>query len=301
MVQSLHQTKGHDAMWNKLFAGSAANLLIAVVSALLLVINTHVVKTEPGEIDLTDYTLTFCDEFDGDSLNTQVWHTHNSNGLRKGGYWSDSQCSVSDGSLVITTEYKEDGEFGAGWYTGALATSGSFEQTYGYYECRCILPEGQGLWSAFWLTCHGSGKENGTGRLGAELDVFESPYGCLPGRASWKVTSNIHYNGYGLATRYKNVVISALGNDPYENYNTYGLLWTEDGYVYYINGTEVGRSSFGGVSEVPEYMVISCEIDGAAGQPTPGWSGDIRLNREGRDFSSEFTVDYIRAYSLPSE
>lgn len=290
--------KGSEVMWSKLFTGRIANFLTAVMSILLLITNTRTVKPNSKKLDLSGYELTFCDEFDGNSLNTSVWHTHNSNGVRKGGYWSDKQCSVRDGNLVITTEYKEDGDFGKGWYTGALATSGKFEQKYGYFECRCILPKGQGLWSAFWLTCPGTGKENGTGRLGAELDVFESPYGYMSGKPAWKVTSNIHYNGYELSTKYKNVVISALDNDPYENYNTYGLLWTEDEYVFYVNGLEVGRSTYGGVSEVPEYMIISCEVDGAAAQPTPGWSGDIRLNRAGNEFTSEFVVDYIKAYSL---
>lgn len=284
-------------MWSKLFTGRITNLLTAFVSVLLLLFNVRGVDNQKKPIDLTDYTLTFEDEFDGDALNRSVWHTHNSNGVRKGGYWSDKQCAVKDGNLVITTEYKKDGEFGAGWYTEGLSTSGTFEQTYGYYECRCILPKGQGLWSAFWLTCRGANAVNGTGTMGAELDVFESPYGYMNGKSSWKVTSNIHYNGYDLETKYKNVVISALDNDPYENYNTYGLLWTEDEYIYYVNGIEVGRSNFGGASGVPEYMVLSCEVDGAAATPTLGWSGKISLNSEGEDFTAEFIVDYVRVYS----
>ena len=127
--------------------------------------------------------------------------------------------------------------------------------------------------------------------------MFESPYGYKSGKDAWKVTSNIHYNGYELQTRYQNVVISALNNDPYENFNTYGLLWTPNEYVFYINGHEVGRSAFGGVSQVKEYMVLSCEVDGAAATPTFGWSGDIRLNRDGKNFTSEFVVDYVRVYA----
>jgi len=284
-------------MWKNLVTGRLVNGLTALVSAILLIFNVHTVNPQNPKIDLSGYTLTFQDEFDGEALNTSVWHTQNSNGIRKGGYWSDQQCSLRDGNLVITTEYKENGEFGAGWYTCGISTRYNFEQTYGYYECRCMLPKGKGLWSAFWLTCPGANQVTGSGTKGAEIDIFESPYGYKSGEKSWKVTSNIHYNGYEWQTRYKNIVISALDNNPYENYNTYGLLWTEDEYVFYVNGIEVARTDYGGVSQQPEYPILSCEIDGAAGTPTYGWSGNINQNEGGKDFTAEFIVDYIRVYA----
>lgn len=286
-------------MFQNLLIGRLANFVIAFVNIFLLIFNVDPVDIDKPAAELTDYQIIFCDEFDGDRVNTDKWNTPAQNGVRKGGYWSMDQCRVEDGNLIIKTEYKKDGEYGSGWYTGSLLSVGTFEHAFGYYECRCILPKGQGLWSAFWINCSGTGKVNGTGELGSEIDVFESPFGYMKGKDSWKVTSNIHYNGYSLQTRYQNVVISALDNDPYENYNTYGVLWTPEEYVFYVNGHEVGRSSFGGVSKVPEYMVLSCEVDGAAATPTPGWSGDIRCNREGKSFTSEFIVDYVRVYSLP--
>lgn len=284
-------------MFEDLFIGRLANIVIAFVNAILLLFNVSPVNSSTPEAPVAGYELTFSDEFDEGMVNCDKWNTPAQNGLRKGGYWSMDQCRVEDGNLIITTEYKEDGVYGPGWYTGSLLSIATFEQAFGYYECRCKLPKGQGLWSAFWINCEGTGKVNGTGELGSEIDVFESPFGYLPGKESWKVTSNIHYNGYSLQTRYQNVAITALDNDPYENFNTYGLLWTEDEYVFYINGHEIARSSYGGVSKVPEYMILSCEIDGAAGQPSPGWSGDIRLNCEGKNFSSEFVVDYVRVYA----
>ena len=278
--------------------GMLANWLTAAVSCILLVFNVVQVADCPETLNLSDYTLIFADEFDGDALNPAVWRSHNEEGLRKGGYWTLSQASVADGHLTIRTQYKEDGEFGSGWYTCGMPTQGKFEHTYGYYECRCILPRGQGMWSAFWLTTPTVGRVTGTGRTGTEIDVFESPYSYLGGKRANKVTSNLHYNGYDLQTKYKNVVISALDNDPYENFNTYGLLWTKDEYIFYINGHEVGRSAYGGVSQAAEYMILSCEVDGADAVPTFGWSGKIEKN--GRDFTADFIVDYVRVYDRVS-
>ncbi len=288
-------------MWQTLLSGKLVNILTAVVSVVLLFFNVQAVdigsdQFDPTNSDLLNTNPTFEDNFDGTSLYAGKWQSHNSDGLRKGGYWDINQCSVADGKLTITTEYKESGDFGPGWYTSGIRTKQGY--TYGYYECSCILPKGQGLWSAFWLTCPGTSQVNNTGTKGAEIDIFESPYGYLNGEKSWKVTSNIHYNGYELKTRYKNVVISALENDPYKNFNTYGLLWTKDEYVFYINGHEVARTDYGGVSQVPEYAILSCEVDGAAATPTYGWSGRIDKNPEGKDFKAEFVVDYVKIYSL---
>ena len=275
--------------------GRLANWLTAFVSVLLLLVNVRAVDMQSAPIDLSNYKLTFSEEFDGDALNTNLWAVHNHPGVRKGGYWSLDQAFVRDGNLVIRTEYKEDGEFGPGWYTCGIATQGLYEHKYGYYECRCILPKGQGMWSAFWLMNPNVNKTNGTAVEGAELDVFESPYYILPGRSSHIVTSNIHYNGYELETKYRNVAISMLDNDPYENYNTYGLLWAPDEYIFYVNGHEVGRSDFGGVSQKEEYLILSCEVDGAGATPTFGWSGHMGLNN--RDtFYADFLVDYVRVY-----
>ena len=278
-----------------LFRERFVNLVIALVNVFLLLFHSGAVPKDAPQIDLSDMTLVFADEFDGDTLNPAVWGPHNCYGVRKGGYWSAGQARVQDGNLIITTQYLENGEFGPGWYTCALDTAGRFESTYGYYECRCILPKGEGLWSAFWMINPTVGTVTDNAEGGAEIDIMESPFWYMGGKESWRVTQNLHYSGYSLQTKYHNVGIFSLDNDPYENYNTYGLLWTPDEYVFYINGREVARTSWGGVSKQPEYMILSCEVDGGIGQPTFGWSGNIE-NNDKATFAAEFKVDYVRVY-----
>ena len=280
------------------FSAKFLNFMIAFVNALLLIFHTAGVPKNAATIDPSDFELTFSDEFDGDSLDTAKWRPHDGGGVRKGGYWSTDQAQVENGNLVIRTQYKEDGAYGPGWYTCGLDTAKSFNQAYGYFECRCILPKGQGLWSAFWMINSNVGKVSSDATQGAELDIMESPFWHLGGSRSWKITQNIHYSGYDLETKYKNVGIFKLDNDPYENYNTYGLLWTPDEYVFYINGREVARTAYGGVSTQPEYMIVSCEVDGGDGSPTFGWSGNIEKNDKAT-FCAEYKIDYVRAYALP--
>ena len=94
--------------------------------------------------------------------------------IRQGGFWDPEQITVSDGTLKITTEYKENGKYGPGYYTGMLNTKGLFEQTHGYFEIRCILPKAEGMWSAFWMLCDSMADVTDGGRNGAEIDIYES-------------------------------------------------------------------------------------------------------------------------------
>jgi hypothetical protein len=101
---------------------------------------------------------TFCDDFSGE-LDRSVWSGHYQYGTtteaRKGSYWNQHLAYTEDGNLIIPVVYLEDGMggTGAGWYTAGIDTDSDspngFSQKYGYFECRCILPEGADVWSAF--------------------------------------------------------------------------------------------------------------------------------------------------------
>ena len=274
------------------------NLSIDAIHRVIVVYRTKKPYESGGGLDLSRFTLTFEDHFDGEALDTGVWN-HYRQGERKGGYWEKEQAFLKDGNLVIRTEYKTDGAYGAGWYCDRIDTRRLFEQKYGYFECRCILPAAQGLWAAFWLSSEAVG-DFVPGKNGTEIDVFESPlwHRKMKGKDGDLITSNLHYGGYGAGHRYRNIAV-AKADDPYRAYNTYGVEWNPDGYIFYVNGRQTGRSRFGGVSEVPEYMQLSVEIDGVAGKPFPGWSGKITRNAP-TAFPVDFIVDYVRVYQYNS-
>ncbi|MCR4615917.1 MAG: glycoside hydrolase family 16 protein [Clostridiales bacterium] len=278
----------------ELFTDKLVNQLIDMVHRFLMIIRYPWQKKTNNTIDLSKFELVFADEFNGNSLNKKVWN-HYRQGERKGGYWDSNQATVYDGNLHIRAEYKADGKYGPGYYCDRIDTRKGYLQKYGYFECRCILPAAQGLWSSFWLSSENI-DDFVPGTEGTEIDVFESPlwYRGERGLENNLVTSNLHYGGYELGHRYHNVAITKV-NNPYKEYNTYGVEWNENGYIFYINGKETGRSKFGGVSKVPEYMLLSIEIDGAGGHPSHGWSGIITANDPGA-LPADFVVDYVRAY-----
>ena len=195
------------------------------------------------EVDMDKFELTFADEFDGE-LDRSVWSGHyqygNKTVSRKGSYWNQYLAETKDGNLVIPVLYLEDGMGGegAGWYTAGIDTDADapngFSQKFGYFECRCILPEGADVWSAFWLMNSGVFDVDGSGQDGTEIDIFESDgYEKLLNR---NVSSNLHFDGYGDAHQKMGAKRFLIKNNPYEEYNTYGLEWNEDEYIFYING-----------------------------------------------------------------
>lgn len=260
----------------------------------------------PQVLSLDDFSLVWSDEFDGTAPDASKWTGFRCGGetsvVRQGGWWHTDLAAVKDGNLRISARYYKNGYRGgkAGWYSCGLCTTGLFEQTYGYFEVRCILPKGTGMWSAFWMLPQDFSNTVGNGGTdGAELDVFESPnYRYKLSDNVNVVTTNIHIDGYGKEEQSKGVATPFIEeNDPYETYNTYGVEWNEKEYIFYINGVETGRTDFGGTSRVPEYILLTTEIGGAKGVAGASWAGDpISPDAQPTDF----IVDYVRAYQYNS-
>lgn len=239
------------------------------------------------KLDLSGYQLVFCDEFDGDSLNTDLWY-YRGLGTRRAGYTGKNQVKIENGNLVITAEYLENGEYGAGWYSGKIGTVEKFNK--GYFEIRCKCNDGGEIWSAFW-TMPEEGidpynhytSQGGVG--GAEMDIFEAPYAQKKGTLHNAVSQTIHCNG--VDDDVENIDSRCLGffkgKNIYDEYNTYGLEWNENEYIFYINGVETARTSYeNGVCDVNEEIIVSLELP-----------DEITFDH---DYSTQFIVDYVKIW-----
>lgn len=275
----------------------ALSLIISFVSVVAWHTGQATFPDPTKRIDLEDFTLTFEDEFDGE-LDRNIWSGHYTYGdissVRKGSYWNNNMPYTQNGSLVIPMRYLPDGMggTGAGWYTAGLDTSGrnggaGFLQRYGYFECRCILPKGcADAWGAFWMINEQVFNADGDGQDGTEVDVFESFYynDSKISALNNKITANIHFDGYGEAHQSQNVAKVYIKGNPYEEYNTYGVEWNENEYIFYLNGMEYARSDFGGVCKNPLYMILSVEL----------WGENAVPERTAEPV--DFIIDYVRVY-----
>ncbi len=275
----------------EIFASFSPKKIIASLLAIIELFGLTLfdLPTTPrGEaLDLNGYSLVFEDEFNGTQLNTDAWEYRGS-GPRRGGFNAESQVRLENGNMILSGEYLTDGEYGEGWYTGMVKLKERYCK--GYFEIRCIVNSGEGFWSAFWLQAdspyNAAVSKGGIG--GAEIDIFES--------MSWEnkigkdsVVQTVHCAGVdGIQEGFQSERLGAFyGDNIYEEYNTYGLEWTDDEYIFYVNGVETRRTSFGnGVSEVLEDVIVSLEIP-----------DEDKLSQIDKDsYKTEYIIDYVRIY-----
>ncbi len=265
-----------------------------LLSAMLFDLPTY---ADGPEIDMSKFELVWEDEFNTGELDYKYWGGHYVYGpdyyyKRDTAYWHMGQIGFDDENLLINVEYKENGPAGAGYYSCGIDTnilhtfnpdSTGYEQTYGYFEIRCIFPKGDGMNPAFWLLSEGMFTENNTsGAVGCEIDVFET--GTNHSKEKKKQNSiyqTVHVGSYNENHK-QEIQGWYFADKPYEQYNTYGFEWNEDGYIFYVNGVESNRTSFGDVCQVPLFLIISVGVD-----------ENIANNK---NLPAQMKVDYVRAY-----
>ncbi len=238
-----------------------------------------------------DWTLTFEDNFDSDSIDTGVWNIYTSNFWDKRSHFSKDNVILGDGVVRLRFEKKtghhnDDPDAKVTDYaTGFLDTYGKWVQRYGYFEARVKLPAAPGMWPAFWLMPD-RGPEAGpqwkradTGNGGMEFDIMEYLSRWGPNRH----TVAFHWDGYGKNHK-------ATGNAVYiapdaEGFITSGLLWTPGSAVVYVNGQEVARWDIDRISTVRSYPIFTA-VSG-------GWDNDPIDDAQ---LPSDFVIDYIRIW-----
>ncbi|MDD2243278.1 MAG: DUF4971 domain-containing protein [Dysgonamonadaceae bacterium] len=145
--------------------------------------------------------------------------------------WNDDmsesydQAYVKDGKLVLVAE-KVDGVYKA----GGIETNGKFDFTFGKVEVRArITQHPDGAFPAIWMMprkyIYKSWPNCG------EIDIMEhikqEPF----------IHQTLHSN-YTYNLGIKNPPTSKTVSTRYDDWNTYGLEWTEDKLTFLVNGIE---------------------------------------------------------------
>ena len=153
-----------------------------------------------------------------------------------------------NGHLVLTTKRSGDE-----YHTAMIGTQGKFETTYGYFECRVQLQEQIGHWSAFWLQTPTMAMDIGnTAESGTEIDIFE-----YLRREGDTVHHTLHWDGYKIFHKSAKATPNIPGLS--EGWHTFGLLWTDEEYVFYVDGSETWRTKQA-ISKRSEFIILSMEV-----------------------------------------
>ncbi|WP_246046785.1 glycoside hydrolase family 16 protein [Hyunsoonleella aestuarii] len=264
-------------------------LLIAV-----LVISSC--DTEETQTVATFKELVMADEFDTDGApNSAIWNYDigdgTANGLPAGWgngelqYYTDrsDNVTVQNGLLIITAKQES---FGNSNYTSArLLTKGKFEQTYGRFEARIRLPNGKGLWPAFWLLGDDSNGTEIWPQIG-EIDIMEY-VGDEPSTVFGTVHGPGYSGGESISKSYK------LDNDRFDNgFHIFGVEWGPDYINWYVDDVLYNQLTPEDVpgewvfNRGPFYIILNVAVGGAL----PGSPNEETV------FPQTMLVDYVRVY-----
>lgn len=262
-----------------------------------------------GVCDTTAWKLVFNDEFDGSTLDRSKWITYypfSSDGSDQceacrymGGtnsIYTDDQVTLADGLLHLGVEATETTWYGVkkAHKASTIRSIGNAEFTYGRFEIRCKLPEGEGLWPAFWMF----GGET-------EIDVFE-----VCGEKPRWIKGSLHHWGkpkFSNTGKYK-------GEDTRTAFHTYAVEWEADEIRWYMDGTMIhSRGRFvddrgnplpdcerpAGQNHVAPYFPRGVDkVNVIAGNGVSEYKGFCKGPKTPKAWSaaSSMLVDWIRVY-----
>ncbi|HET7824040.1 MAG TPA: glycoside hydrolase family 16 protein [Anaeromyxobacter sp.] len=235
-----------------------------------------------------NYVLVWQDDFDGSALDGSRWAAQS--GSRLDAVNTPSAVAVRNGELVVTT-FTQAGTH----YTGFVSTNGRFQAQYGYFEARIRFQDAPGSWCAFWLTADTVGKPLGDpADAGVEIDVVEHRATDQGGWDALRdmVALNLNWDGYDEHKKNLQKVTALPDGAPIQGqWHTYGVMWTETGYAFYVDGMQLWTQD-SPVAKRPEYMNLTCEVDDAswAGYVPKGGYGSLDTS------SAHMEVDWVRAW-----
>jgi beta-glucanase (GH16 family) len=164
------------------------------------------------------------------------------------------------------------------YISGILTTQGSFAQKYGYFEIRSKIPVGTGVWPAFWMLADNGGWP-------PEVDVMEGR-GQRPGdlvmTTHWRLPASgwVETCGFDFS----------VPNTPTE-FHDYGVLWTKDRIVYFIDRKPVSEINDPVGFTDPMYMIVNLAMG------SKNFQGVGFVDGESPN-TVEFEIDRITAYQI---
>ncbi|MEM7797969.1 MAG: family 16 glycosylhydrolase [Chloroflexota bacterium] len=208
-------------------------------------------------------------------------------------YYTDDPANAAtdgEGNMVLTLQEADgslDCYYGSCEYTSArLISWRKAEFAYGRIESRILVPQGAGIWPAFWS-------------LGTDIDVVQWPqtgeidFMEFVGRLPNEIFGTIHGPGYSGGQSYGNIY--DFGEPVYNDYHTFTVEWEPDFIVWYVDGIKYHEARPSDVApnewvfNDPVFLLLNVAIGGNFG-------GTIDPNIE---LPQSMKVDYIRIYQGP--
>ena len=257
------------------------------------------IAQRPMILPAGEWMLTWSEEFssaDGSAPEASKW-TYDLGG----GGWGNQELEaytsrrenarIQNGNLVITARREKfagtDGI--ARDYTSArLKTQDLFSQAYGRFEARIKIPNGQGIWPAFWML------GNDINTVGwpkcGEIDVMEN-IGREPGiiHGSLHGPSSISHTADLTAT-----AALPTGQNYSDDFHLYAVEWEPGTVRFYVDSNNYATftrtqwpTGEQWVFDHPFFIILNLAVGGA-------WPGSPDATTQ---FPQQMLIDYVRVYS----
>lgn len=242
-----------------------------------------------------DWTLVWSDEFDqpdGSSPDSAKWVFDLGTG--RGGWGNNEmQCYTSrtnnariEAGQLIIEAHQED--FDGRAYTSArLKTQSKASWTYGRIEARMKLPQGQGIWPAFWML--GTNITSVGWPTCGEIDVMEN-IGSVPS----VLHGTIHGPGYSGGSGSGGSLTLGDGAALADAFHVYAVEWETDRIRWFMDDqlffTATPASLPAGAQWVftqPQFILLNLAVGG-------NWPGQPNAATV---FPQRMIVDYVRVYA----
>jgi len=260
------------------------------IGTMILITNCNPDETQT----VANFTnLTMADEFEGTTLNPEIWEPVDAPALLGNGslqyYTSRSEnLKVEDGILHIIA--RQESFEGLNYTSARIETKGLFAQKHGRFEARIQLPWSQGLWPAFWLLGNQCQENSEFGAINwpncGEIDIMENR-----GQEPTLINGSVHGPGYSGAEAITKAY--ELENDRFDSgFHIFGIEWGENYINYYVDDVLYNQIT---PADVPGewvfndefYIIMNVAVGG-------GYSGAPDASTV---FPQEMLVDYVRVYS----
>jgi beta-glucanase (GH16 family) len=251
-------------------------------------------KTEtqykPGE----EWELTWSDEFDTETINEDNWTAQV---LKAGNFndeWqrytnSDENVYIEKNCLVIKAIHKSD-VHGMDQYTSARMHTGNKQSfKYGKIAANIKLPQGKGIWPAFWMLGANINEIGGDTPWpqSGEIDILEL-YGSNDDSV---IEANIHYADSTNMHAQMGAVPFKLKKGKFaDDFHVFELEWDSEKMTWFVDGKPFASASIT-AEELSEfhrefYILLNLAVGGTyAGRPD-----------ETTKFPQYMFVDWVRVY-----
>ena len=174
--------------------------------------------------------LYWSDEFNGNTLDQSNWTYEIGDGSPNTGWGNGEQeyyTSSNDfvGGGVLTIQAKKEDVGGYHYTSTRIKTQNKVKFTYGYVEAKIQLPQGNGLWPAFWMMPNNS--VYGGWPNSGEIDIMEAR-----GRLINQSSSALHFSFPSGGHTYLSEI--KTGHNITE-YHKYAVEWSPDSISFLVD------------------------------------------------------------------